>query len=99
MPFRRGRRHYQQFIEIERGHALHDLIQSGYEKVDIHFVILQKDMEIIYPLCTIPGSRGQGNILLQDDHVPGVHIVLLRGKTAVFGVKLWRNVLCLQQKV
>ncbi|GBM88097.1 hypothetical protein AVEN_190494-1 [Araneus ventricosus] len=44
----------------------------------------------MYPLCMIIGSSGQGKVLTQEDRVTGGYVALLRGKTAVFGVWLWR---------
>ncbi|GFW81254.1 uncharacterized protein TNCV_376021 [Trichonephila clavipes] len=41
---------------------------------------------------SIVGSSGQGMVLFQDDRFPEHHVVLLRGKTGVFGVRLWRIV-------
>ncbi|GFV69508.1 uncharacterized protein TNCV_2779231 [Trichonephila clavipes] len=41
---------------------------------------------------------GQGVALPQEDRVPNGHVALLRGKTAVFGVRLCRIVLLLRQK-
>ncbi|GBM73563.1 hypothetical protein AVEN_98793-1 [Araneus ventricosus] len=41
----------------------------------------------------IVGSSGQGKVLPQEDRVPGGYVALLRAKTAVFGVCLWRIVL------
>ncbi|GBN34178.1 hypothetical protein AVEN_265569-1 [Araneus ventricosus] len=52
----------------------------------------------MYPLCMIVGSSGQGKALPQEDWVPGSHVVLLREKTAVFGVWLWHIILRLRQK-
>ncbi|GFV98958.1 uncharacterized protein TNCV_3390211 [Trichonephila clavipes] len=46
----------------------------------------------------IVGSNGQGIVLPQADRVPGGHVALMRGKTDVFGVRLWRIVLRLRQK-
>ncbi|GFW21399.1 hypothetical protein TNCV_1532241 [Trichonephila clavipes] len=44
----------------------------------------------VYPLCMIVGSSGQGMVLPPEDRVPGGLVAILRGKTAVFGVRLWR---------
>ncbi|GBL84827.1 hypothetical protein AVEN_93856-1 [Araneus ventricosus] len=52
----------------------------------------------MYPLCMLVGSSGQGKVLPQEDWVPGGHVALLRGKTTVFRVWLWRIVLRLKQK-
>ncbi|GBL82564.1 hypothetical protein AVEN_263657-1 [Araneus ventricosus] len=52
----------------------------------------------MFPLCMIVGSSGRGKVLPQEDRVPGGHVAVLRGKTAVFGAWLWRIVLRLRQK-
>jgi hypothetical protein len=65
--------------------------------VDFLSAILQQDLAGMYPLCMIVGSSGQGQVPPQEDRVPGGHVPLLRGKTAVFAVWLWRIVLRLQQ--
>ncbi|GBN85764.1 hypothetical protein AVEN_84072-1 [Araneus ventricosus] len=66
--------------------------------MDFLSAILQKDLAGMYPLCMIVDSSGQGKVLPQEDRVPGGHVALLRGKTAVFGVWLRRVVLRLRQK-
>ena len=51
-------------------------------------MILQKDVVGMYPPCMVVGSSDLGRVLAQVDRVPGGHVALLRGKTAVFGVRL-----------
>ncbi|GFY27268.1 DDE_3 domain-containing protein [Trichonephila clavipes] len=60
--------------------------------------MLQKDLVGMYPLCMIVRSSGQGKVLPQEDRVPGGHVALQRGKTAVFSARLWNIVLCERQK-
>ncbi|GFX05444.1 uncharacterized protein TNCV_1007661 [Trichonephila clavipes] len=55
--------------------------------------ISHKDLAGMYPLCMIVGSNGQGMVLPQEDRIPCGSEALLRGQTAVFGVRLWRIVL------
>ncbi|GBM24247.1 hypothetical protein AVEN_46030-1 [Araneus ventricosus] len=92
MPLRRRRSHYQQLTEFERGRAV-GLREGGFLSA-----IFQKDLAGMYPLCMIVGSSGQGKVLTHEDRVPGGHVALLRGKTTVFGVWLWRIVQRLGQK-
>ncbi|GBN29733.1 hypothetical protein AVEN_158406-1 [Araneus ventricosus] len=89
MPLRRRRSHYQQLTEYERCRVV-GLRKGGFSVHDI--------AERLYPLCMIVGSGGQGKVLHQEDRVPGGHVALLRGKTALFGVWLLRIVLRLRQK-
>ncbi|GFW35682.1 hypothetical protein TNCV_4435321 [Trichonephila clavipes] len=52
----------------------------------------------MYPPCMIVGCSDQEMVLPQEDLVPRGHEALQKGKTAVFGLLLWRIVLQLQQK-
>ncbi|GFX28540.1 phospholipid-transporting ATPase [Trichonephila clavipes] len=36
-------------------------------------------------------SSDQGMVLSLEDQVPGGHVTLMRGKTTVFGVRLWES--------
>ena len=56
--------------------------------MDFLFAILQKDLVGMYTPCMVVGSSGQGRVFLQVDRVPGGDVALLRGKTAVFGIRL-----------
>lgn len=51
----------------------------------------------MYPLCMIVSSNGQGNVLPEEEVSDG-YMPLLRGKTVVFYLWLWRIVLRLQQE-
>ncbi|GFS89130.1 transposable element Tc1 transposase [Trichonephila clavipes] len=51
---------------------------------------VKEDLAGMYPLCGNVGSSGEGKVLTQEDRVPGGYVALLRGKTAVFGVRVWR---------
>lgn len=81
MPLRRRRSHYQQLTEFERGR-----LNEAYEKVGFLSARLRKGLAGMHPLCMNVGSSGQGKALPQEDRVPGGHVALLSGKTAVFGV-------------
>ncbi|GFU74218.1 calcitonin receptor [Trichonephila clavipes] len=57
-----------------------------------------KDLDGMYPLCTIVGRSDQEMVLPQEDRVPGGQVALLREKTATFGIWLWHIVLRLRLK-
>ncbi|GFU27873.1 uncharacterized protein TNCV_449751 [Trichonephila clavipes] len=61
-------------------------------------LILQKYLAGMYTLCMTVGSSGQGMVLSHEDWDPADHVALLRGKTAVFGVRLLRIMQRLRQK-
>ncbi|GFU41404.1 HTH_Tnp_Tc3_2 domain-containing protein [Trichonephila clavipes] len=44
----------------------------------------------------IVGSSSQGMAVPQEDQVPGGHVALLRGKSAVYGLRARRSVACIQ---
>jgi transposase len=92
MPLRRRRSHYQQLTELERGRVI-GLREGGFSFRDIA-ERLGRNVSTVHACW----SSGQMKVLLQEDRVPGGHVALLRGKTAVFGVRLCRIVLRLRQK-
>ncbi|GFV66302.1 uncharacterized protein TNCV_2737161 [Trichonephila clavipes] len=84
---------YQQLTQFGQGRVI-GLREGGFSFRDI----LQKDLARMYPLCMILGSSGQVLTLPQEDRIRGGHVELLRGKTPVFDVRLWRITLLLRQK-
>ncbi|GBN92196.1 hypothetical protein AVEN_213020-1 [Araneus ventricosus] len=92
MPLRRRRSHYQQLTEFERGRVVGQR-EGGFSSRDI----AERLGRNVSTLMIIDRS-GEGKVLPQEDLVPGGHVALLRGKTAVFSVWLWPIVLRLRQK-
>lgn len=54
--------------------------------------------EYIYTLHNNLAAVVKGGYCFKNERVPGYHVALLRGKTAVFGVWLWHMIMRLQQK-
>lgn len=52
----------------------------------------------MYPLCRIVIRNSHGKVMPQAHRLPGNYVPLLRGKTSVFGVSIWRILLILQRK-
>ncbi|GBN49766.1 hypothetical protein AVEN_36003-1 [Araneus ventricosus] len=82
----------QHLAEFERGRVV-GLREGGFSSRDIA-ERLGRNVSTVMSL----DSSGQGKVLPQEDLVKGGHVALLRGKTAVFSVWLWRIVLRLRQK-
>ncbi|PRD25479.1 UNVERIFIED_CONTAM: Translation factor GUF1-like protein [Trichonephila clavipes] len=82
MPFKRRRNHFQWRTEFERGSVI-VLREGGFSFCD-NAERLARNVST--------GSNGQGMVLPQEDGVPSGHVALLRRKTAVFNVRLWRIV-------
>ncbi|GFV15498.1 uncharacterized protein TNCV_4835241 [Trichonephila clavipes] len=91
MPLLRQRSHYQQLPEFERGRVIE--LRGGRFSFRNIAKRLGRNVSIEHDCC-----NGQGIVLLQEDRVPGGHVARLKGKTAVFSVRLRRIVLRLLQK-
>ncbi|GFT16126.1 hypothetical protein TNCV_3316431 [Trichonephila clavipes] len=65
--------------------------------MDFVSMVLQKDLDEMYPLYMIVGSSGQGMVLSKEDGVPGGYVAQPREKTGVFCICLG-CILHLQQK-
>ncbi|GFV54573.1 uncharacterized protein TNCV_955541 [Trichonephila clavipes] len=92
MSLRRRRSHYQQLTEFKRCHVK-GLRENGFLYRHIA-ERLDRNISTVHD-CWEQLSRDG-----TPSRIPGLnrHITLLRGKTAVFGVRLWRIVLRLRQK-
>ncbi|GBN99332.1 hypothetical protein AVEN_163214-1 [Araneus ventricosus] len=93
MPLRRLRRQYKQLTEFERGRVI-----SVTRRWIFFSRNWKKDVAGMYPLCMTDGGNSHRKVLFQEDRDPATRGPLLRGKTAVFTVRLWSTVLHMHLK-